>query len=250
MPKDQRLYGKFTLDFPDSCKILPLSDAAFRCLVEATLWSRKQMTDGFLATRLAVAKWGLEVLQELCGNDPDNPSLIAVENGYQIHDFADHQDTKAEIEARSERNKLNGQKGGMAKGKRVAKPVASQSVSENLAETETETETTEPTYVGSGPRKRGCRLPNDWMPDKSVINEMRVERPGVDLQAEHRKFVDYWKAKTGQGATKLDWDATFRNWIRNARTAEDGRAPHKLRALAELAQEVRAEEQTTMKELA
>ena len=87
MPKDQRLYAKFTLDFPDHEKIVPLSDAAFRCLVEATIWSRKRMTDGWLASRLAVAKWGLEVLEELSTNDPDNPSLEEHEDGWQIRDF-------------------------------------------------------------------------------------------------------------------------------------------------------------------
>lgn len=29
-------------------------------------------------------------------------------------------------------------------------------------------------------------------------------------------FVDFWTAKPGRDGTKLDWDATFRNWIRNS----------------------------------
>lgn len=145
--KDVRLYGKFTLDFPDSPKILPLSDAAFRCLVEATLWSRKQMTDGVLARRLALAKWPLDVLQELASNDEDNPSLIETDEGWIIHDFAAHQDTRAEIEARSARNKAAGQKGGQARAKRAAKRAASAALSETQAETETETETHRSTDV-------------------------------------------------------------------------------------------------------
>lgn len=139
--KDGRLYGRFTLDFPDNYKVMPLSDAAFRCLVEATLWSRKQMSDGVLARRYAVARWGLEVLNELASNDPDNPSFIEQEDGWLIRDFDEHQDTRAEIEARSARNKLAGQRGGQARAKRSAKRVASTSLSETQAETETETET-------------------------------------------------------------------------------------------------------------
>lgn len=73
--------------------------------------------------------------------------------------------------------------------------------------------------TSEGPRKRGTRLSEDWMPSEEVIQQMSSERPDVDLRMEHRKFIDYWKAKTGKDATKLDWDATFRNWIRNARTA-------------------------------
>jgi hypothetical protein len=29
------------------------------------------------------------------------------------------------------------------------------------------------------------------------------------------QFRDYWSAKAGSGATKLDWQATWRNWVRN-----------------------------------
>jgi hypothetical protein len=140
--KDRRLYAKFTLSFPSHPKILILSDTAFRCLVEATLWSREQEKDGFLARRLALAKWSLDALQELCLNDPDNPSLIEREEGWYIHDYAEHQETKADIEARRERNRVNGQKGGLARGKRnakrLAKPTPSNKVSENEAEEEKE----------------------------------------------------------------------------------------------------------------
>jgi hypothetical protein len=153
MAKDNRLYAKFTLEFPGHAKILPLTDAAFRCIVEATLYSREHLTDGYLARRYAVARWGLEVLRELCENDPENPSLIESEEGegWLIHDYAEIQDTKAEVEARRERNSKAGQLGGLAKAKQVAKQVASKSLSENVAETETEAETeTSPLVTFSG----------------------------------------------------------------------------------------------------
>lgn len=213
--KDRRLYGKFTLNFPRHPKIAILSDAAFRCLVEATLYSRDEMTDGFLASRYAVARWGVEVLQELCSNDDDKPSLVEVEKGWLIHDYAEHQDTKEDIEARVARNKANGQKGGLAKSKRVAKQPASKSVSENLAETETETHNPTGKPVGE-PRKRATRIPADWIPSEITIAAMKAECPNVDAKAEHRKFIDYWTAKSGKDAAKLDWDATWRNWIRRA----------------------------------
>ncbi|MCA1440457.1 hypothetical protein I6F07_09570 [Ensifer sp. IC4062] len=46
-------------------------------------------------------------------------------------------------------------------------------------------------------------------------------------EAEFEKFRDYWCAKAGREATKLDWQATWRNWIRNAGRprAFGGRAP-------------------------
>jgi hypothetical protein len=67
------------------------------------------------------------------------------------------------------------------------------------------------------PRKRGQRLQPDWIPSEATRAEMATQCPLVDLHAEHVKFIDHWIAKTGRDATKLDWDATWRNWIRNAR---------------------------------
>jgi hypothetical protein len=266
--KDERLYAKFTQDFPDHPKIMPLSDKAFRCLVEATMWSRSQMTDGFLPSRYAVARWGLEPLQELATNDPQNPSLIVVNGeveGWQIHDFAAHQDTKADVIARRERNKRNGQKGGLAKAKRLA----SELVSETVAETETETETKNKTVkspmevvTSVGRTKRGTRLDPNWMPPQSIVDAIKAETGATreELRTQHARFVDYWTDKAGQSATKVAWDGTWRNWMRTAAsrgeigkspvaaTGTNGR-PHKLRVLADLANEVREMENTNGREL-
>jgi hypothetical protein len=215
VPKDARLYAKFTLDFPDSHKVMPLSDKAFRALVEMTIYSRRMLTDGFLSKRVALAKWGLEACQDLLDNDPEKPSLIEVENGYIIHDFADHQTTKAELEDIREKRRTAGQKGGRSKALASAKQNASKTPSKTYPETETETETYKPTPNGVGSaRKRAARLPADWIPSDSTRNEMREQFPHLDLKAVHAKFVDYWIAKSGRDATKLDWDATFRNWVR------------------------------------
>jgi hypothetical protein len=48
---------------------------------------------------------------------------------------------------------------------------------------------------------------------------MKTECPHVNLEAEHRKFVDYWTDKTGKDATKLSWEGTWRNWMRRASEA-------------------------------
>lgn len=77
--------------------------------------------------------------------------------------------------------------------------------------------------VGEKARKRGTRLDPDWEPPRDVIQEMRAQCPGVDLRAEHRKFIDYWTDQTGAKATKRSWIGTWRNWIRRA--AETNR-PH------------------------
>lgn len=74
-------------------------------------------------------------------------------------------------------------------------------------------------------RKRATRIPDGYMPSPDLIETMRAECPKVDLEAEHRKFVDYWRAKAGKDATKLDWDATWRNWIRRAKESNVSQFP-------------------------
>lgn len=101
MKKDDRLYAKFTINFPHSAKIAILSDAAFRALVEMVCWSREQLTDGRIPEAYAEKRWGLTVLDELVTNHVERPSVVRLGGGdYQVHDFAEHQTTTAEIEAR------------------------------------------------------------------------------------------------------------------------------------------------------
>lgn len=64
--------------------------------------------------------------------------------------------------------------------------------------------------------RRGTRLPDDWRPPDDLIAEMRVECPDVDLIRENRKFADHWRAQPGARGVKLDWHATWRNWMRTA----------------------------------
>lgn len=63
---------------------------------------------------------------------------------------------------------------------------------------------------------RGTRLPDGWMPKPETIQQMRDECPGVNLEAEHRRFMDYWSDQPGAKGRKVRWDSTWRNWIRRA----------------------------------
>lgn len=38
----------------------------------------------------------------------------------------------------------------------------------------------------------------------------------MDIADTIERFVDYWTALPGKGATKLDWDKTFRNFVKTA----------------------------------
>ncbi len=55
-----------------------------------------------------------------------------------------------------------------------------------------------------------------------MVTWARKEAPHVDGKRETERFVDYWLAKPGKDGRKLDWDRTWKNWMR---TAEDRQGP-------------------------
>ena len=57
------------------------------------------------------------------------------------------------------------------------------------------------------------RLPPDFEPDLEFAAKEHI----ADIQREVNSFVDFWTAKSGKDATKLDWQATWRNWCRNSK---------------------------------
>lgn len=61
---------------------------------------------------------------------------------------------------------------------------------------------------------KGTRLPADWTPSRDDVQAIAEQCPGLDTQAEHPEFVDYWISVAGARGVKLDWSATWRNWMR------------------------------------
>lgn len=63
---------------------------------------------------------------------------------------------------------------------------------------------------------RGSRLPPDWKPSPELLAWAAEARPDVDAAAEAEAFRDYWHAKPGAAARKVDWSLTFKTWIRRS----------------------------------
>lgn len=75
---------------------------------------------------------------------------------------------------------------------------------------------------------RAERLANDFEPPEDWIQwavDQRRWTP-ADASEEAEIFANYWQAKSGQAATKLDWRKTWCNWVRNSRRPDgDYRRP-------------------------
>lgn len=88
-----------------------------------------------------------------------------------------------------------------------------------LSESEAET-------VKSKRRKttNGTRIPEDFKPDLAYATNLL---PDIDAEMEAQAFTDYWRSRV-KDATKADWSATWRTWVRrcksNANYARTARA--------------------------
>jgi hypothetical protein len=85
-----------------------------------------------------------------------------------------------------------------------------------IPETEGETET----ETKKEKNKRGSRLTQDWVLTNPMDQWAKQERPDLDVNQVAEQFKDYWISQPGQKGVKLDWDATWRNWIRNTKAVK------------------------------
>lgn len=64
-------------------------------------------------------------------------------------------------------------------------------------------------------KKRGSRLQEDWTLPKALGEWAMAEGMSeLCVRREADRFRDYWIGKAGAAGVKLDWAATWRNWVR------------------------------------
>lgn len=86
-----------------------------------------------------------------------------------------------------------------------------------------EQSSTEQSTPSGGARKRGTRIPDPFIVTKEMREWAADRVPNVNVNASTERFVNYWRAESGAKASKLDWVATWRNWL--LRDAGDSRGP-------------------------
>lgn len=143
---------------------------------------------------------------------------------------ATKEEAGASIEARrrSDRERKQRQRHGMSRD------VAGQDVTERDNPTpDKEKSPTPPKEINPTPsslrseNKRGTRLPAGWALPAAwgqwAIDQGHSE---ATIRFEADKFRDFWVGKSGKDAAKLDWEATWRNWMRNvAKPRAQAQAP-------------------------
>jgi len=64
--------------------------------------------------------------------------------------------------------------------------------------------------------KKGTRIPPDWHLSPALLDfALTADLTEVEAGIEADQFRDHWRSAT-RNATKLDWGAAWRTWVRNA----------------------------------
>lgn len=190
--------------------------------LHAGVWAAQHLTDGRVPGYM---------LEELGANVSHRDRLVAVGlwredgDGVVFNDWSDYQPSRADVMAMREkerrrkeayRQRKAGTTGGSPSGTTSDGAVGHQQASGHPDPTRPDPTrpTKEVANATSTRAAKGSRLSPDWMPNREDVQAIAEQCPGLDTQAEHREFVDYWISVAGSRGVKLDWSATWRNWMR------------------------------------
>lgn len=112
MPRDQRLYTTFPIDFHRHPKLRRLPVEVRWTFVEMNGEARIADNDGIFDEADAEFLWPKDHLDALVASHPLRPLVQHFNGTYIIRDYAEHQETREIREARAEKNRANGAKGG------------------------------------------------------------------------------------------------------------------------------------------
>jgi hypothetical protein len=177
----------------------------------AGAWSAGEELDGHVPDYMVTELGGTPRLVEALIK---SGLWVEVADGAQFSKWAEYQPTRAELEAA--RQKEAERKRRWRERQHPASVPAGQDGGREAESGHPDPTRPDPTNTPNGvmPRKRGTRLPEPFIVTREMRDWAAQEVPTVDVDTTTRKFVDYWRAKSGRDATKQDWAATWRNWLR------------------------------------
>lgn len=201
-------------------KVLTAGNTAMGLWIRAGSWSAAQLSDGVVPGAIVAA---------LGGSPADAAALVevglwdAVEGGWAFHDWAEYQPTKAEVLAARAKTRDRVAKHRASRASdhagnderhdvgNTVTPVDTADVSTHAPTRPIPTPSTD--VEGGGPRKRAHRIPDDFAVTTAMQAWAAERTPLVDVNSATERFCNHWRAKAGRDATKLDWTATWRNWL-------------------------------------
>lgn len=158
--------------------------------------------------------------------------LESSDGSYQVHNYGKKNQTVEEIERRKtaarerkERWRERQEMGSGTRSNSVPERVRNDPSPspDNTTSTITKiTEHTAPAEPSPISTRRGSRLPEGWRPSDETQAWARAQ--GIaDPLGQLDEFADFWRAQPGSRGVKLDWDATYRNRLRQVGNGKGAR---------------------------
>lgn len=219
----------------DHPKIEPLSDKAFRLLIETWAWCSRQRTDG----KVPLATWKRRSTGKARGELIANGLATVVGTDVEMHDYLAWQRSAGEIAEKVSAKQNAGLIGNhrrwhtdrgvsdsdcrfcIAEASQVRSQGDSQRDRETSPETEAETDKGKKTSSSSGRKRPATKLPDDWAP--SDAHREYASEHGINLDREVFKFRYHAEANDRR---QVSWNGTFSTWLANAVDwGSSGRSP-------------------------
>jgi len=201
-------------------------------LIDAGLWTKVEPNSGHRTAKLwpqnsqTLATVKPNSGQGVVGSDATAWQGMA---GYQFADWAQWQPTKEQVRAEREATRVRVAKW-REEQRNAVTPTVTNGVSTD-APTRPDPTRPEPVLPTEVPglcsptekTQRGKRLPADWQPTPELVAFVTAECPNVDGRSETASFCDYWHAKAGRDALRVDWSLTYQKWMRDEQKRSRGR---------------------------
>lgn len=207
-------------DDPRVSKLCDLTDQSEAAIVGALYWlwaaADQHTEDGLmpgLTLRQIDRKTGVQGFgAALCqiGWLEDNP------DGVRIVNFEDHNGTSAKRRCTDAQRKAN-VRNVSASDADKQRTESGQKTPNLGAREEKRREEDKAEEAPSAKSPAGSALPKNWILPAQWAAWAQGERPDLDPNRVADEFRDYWIAKPGKEGRKADWEATWRNWVRNQR---------------------------------
>jgi hypothetical protein len=206
-------------------KSMAIELAAIGLWTVAGSWSGANLTDGFVPDHVVQRlSMGQSTLAQAL---VDAGLWRRAKGGYRFHDWDSYQPSRESVLERRKvwRDKKADQRGKSGNRRSGGKLSPGDTLGESPGdsnESPTRVPLSRPVPESSNedspekPRKRGTRIPKDFAVTAAMVAWARERVPRVDGRTETEKFINHFTAAPGQRGVKLDWIATWRNWMLSA----------------------------------
>lgn len=215
-PKSKGAYVPLAANYYMDDSILEVGPEAELLFVRILSFLASVPSDGFLTDRQlrTIVALGLRNVQRRLDALLGAGLLVAQSGGYLARSWQKWNRSTEEVGRLLAKDRERKAQDSAAKAPNSARnPDGIQQDSALQSSTEqSSTEQTPPN--GGGARPRATRIPDPFHVTGAMREWAAAEVPGVDVDRSTRTFVDYWRGVSGSKATKRDWIATWRNWLR------------------------------------